>query len=442
MNKKIAGIVIGAMSILLLAGCGGSGGNTETTEPAGTTEVPSEAASEDKAGSDSSEAPKETEEAKEISEKSEDTASKEKKADTEAQDVSSKIKAMTLQQCEDEIKLLLGTESVHPKNAEILQAMSDCATTAGVIDKSGVIFAQMSNDERSRIRYRLLEAVIWWNSEIYEDMAVKIDDDTWGMPLEDARKMFMDAYGEDDFSPAEREEIKDDKIVIPFADGEAVDLVVGRQFFEDEDYILLSGPLFYESNGEGELFLGCADILFVKNTDSKFGATLVYGRCRDVDINIASVEASSELAGSGEKSYSVNNLIDGDPSTVWVEGVHGTGVGETITLHLDKKQPVYGIQLVNGYTAGYEQFTNNGTLTSVKVDFGEGKTANSDELWGYGNENFSPQDFADMNRFRIGLDEPVITDTITITITGADKGAKYDDTCVSEIWVYGPGEVK
>ena len=52
----------------------------------------------------------------------------------------------------------------------------------------------------------------------------------------------------------------------------------------------------------------------------------------------------------------------------------------------------------------------------------------------------SPGDLAAMNRFKVGLDEPVVTDTITITITGAKKGAKYDDICISEIWVYGPGE--
>lgn len=420
MVKRILAVtIIGVMSGMLLAGCGGAAEN----KPEETPDNAAQSATVHNGSGDNTNESKITE------------------GDT-AQATTSKVSNLTAQQCEDEVNKLLGTKAVHPQNEEILAAMCDCATTAKVIDKSGVIFSQLANDERAYLRYRFLEAVTWRNAELYEELAVKLDTSTVGILLEDAKKMFADAYGEEGFTPTEIEQIKDGYMVIPFADGEAVNLVVGRQFFEDEDYILLSGPLFYESNGEGELFFGCADILFAKNSDSRFGATLVYGRCRDVNINISSIEASSELKSSGGKSYSVKNLIDGDPSTVWAEGVSGTGVGETITLHLDKKQPVYGIQLVNGYTAGYEQYINNGTVTSVKVDFGGGVYAECDELEGYGSDSFGPQELAEMNRFRIGLDEPVTTDTIKITITGAAKGKKYDDTCMSEIWVYGPGEAE
>ena len=264
--------------------------------------------------------------------------------------------------------------------------------------------------------------------------------DDYGIPVEDAKKLFLDAYGDGELTPVdEYERVEDGYIILQFADGEPVDLIDPAQYFEDDDHILVSGPLFYESNGEGELFKGCADVLFVRNPDSRFGVTLLYGRLRDVNINISSAEASSELASSGGKSYSADNLTDGDPATVWAEGVPGTGVGETITLHLDKKQSVYGIQIVTGYTAGYEQYINNGMPTDIVVDFG-GVYAGGHELEGYGSEGASPEDLADMNRFRVGLDEPVVTDTITVTITGAKTGARYDDTCISEIWVYGPGD--
>ncbi|MCR5830710.1 MAG: hypothetical protein K6G67_01035 [Lachnospiraceae bacterium] len=48
------------------------------------------------------------------------------------------------------------------------------------------------------------------------------------------------------------------------------------------------------------------------------------------------------------------------------------------------------------------------------------------------------EDLASMNRFVVSLDEPVVTDTVRITITGAKKGEKYDDICMSEVLVYGP----
>ena len=36
----------------------------------------------------------------------------------------------------------------------------------------------------------------------------------------------------------------------------------------------------------------------------------------------------------------------------------------------------------------------------------------------------------------IELNEPVVTETITITILDAEAGNKYEDTCISEIKVY------
>lgn len=367
---------------------------------------------------------------------------KKKKNTDDDTDVSkSEIPSLTKEQCEEEIEKLLKTEPVHPDNAATLKAMADCATSAGVVESPGEIFSKLDNDRRSHLRYRFLEAVMWGDSDLYEEIATVFDDAGRGVSVEEGKKLFLDAYGEGEFTPTEYEQVENGYIIPQFGDGEAVDLVMGTQYFEDDDYILLCGPMFYESNGEGEKFEGCADILFAKNPGSRFGATLLYGRLRDVDIDIASVETSSELTGSGNKSYSGKNLTDGDPSTVWVEGVPGTGVGETITLHLDKKQSVYGIQIVIGYTASYDQYIDNGMPTDIEVDFGNGVRAEGHELEGYANENYSPQDLVDMNRFRVGLDEPVVTDTVTVKITGAKKGAKYDDICISEILVYGPGNV-
>ena len=74
-------------------------------------------------------------------------------------------------------------------------------------------------------------------------------------------------------------------------------------------------------------------------------------------------------------------------------------------------------------------------LTEVEVDFGNGITADG-KLDGYGYEGFSPENLADSNCNKVELDEPVMTDTIIITITGAKSGSKYDDTCVSVVMVY------
>lgn len=399
----------GIMCGLLIAGCGANAASS----------------------ADTGEPETKQEETKDNSQKSKKNKKSKRKKDT-APEVSK-------EQCAEEIESLLKTEPVRPDNAAVLKAMTDCATCAGAVDKDGAIFSELDNDRKAWLRYRFLEAVMWGDSDLYEEIAKVLDDDTRVVPVEDAKKLFLDAYGDGEFTPTEYERVEDGNIIPQFGDGEAVDLVMAAQYFEDDDYILLTGPMFYESNGEGEKYEGCADVLYSKNPSSRFGATLLYGRLRDANINITSVETSSELPSSGGKSYSGKNLIDNDPTTVWAEGVSGTGVGETVTLHLDKTQPVYGIQIVLGYTASYDLYNDNGLPTDLDVDFGGGVHAEGHDLEGLGNENFSAQDLADMNRYRIGLEEPVMTDTVTITITGAKKGAKYDDICVSEVLVYGTG---
>ena len=74
-------------------------------------------------------------------------------------------------------------------------------------------------------------------------------------------------------------------------------------------------------------------------------------------------------------------------------------------------------------------------LTDIEVDFGNGKKVSVD-LFAHDIENETVEDLVEDNLNHIELDEPVETDTITIKITGAKSGAKYDDTCVSEIMVY------
>ena len=414
-RKSFTTFAIGIICCLFIAGCGGS------SQPAGDSDVKEEA-----------------------SEETSEDNKKSRKSRNDGDDVKpseeSGLPALSADQCIEEIERLYGTEPVHPKNAETLKAMTDCATAAHTIDNAGVLFSEMDGSRKTWLRDAFLDAVTWQGSPLYEDIVTELGDED-GVSVEDAEKLFADAFGDGKYTPSEYDRVEDGYIILTYADGEAVDLTDPVQYFEDDGYILVSGPMFYESNGEGEKFDGCADILFAKNPASRFGATLLYGRLRNVSIRIASVETSSELPASGSRTYSGKNLIDGNPATVWTENVPGTGVGETITLHLEKKQPVYGVQVVIGYTASYEQYTSNGMPTDIEADFGGGAKAEANNLEGYANENYSALDLADMNRFRFGLDEPVVTDTIKITIKGAKKGTQYDDTCMSEILVYGPGDI-
>lgn len=391
-RKSLLAIIICLIGAMLLAGCG--------------------------AASDinSSDKPEITEKKAEVTEDSRESA------------------ALTEAECEAEVEKLIETEPVAPDNAKLLLEMANCVTTSW-IEKSGVIFSEMDNDYKERLRMRFFDLIFYGGPELSEATAANFDPAS-GVPLKDVEEISRDLYGEDDFTVGEYEDVKDGCFFPAFGAGDAIHVIEHMQIFEDEDFWLLSGPIICISDAEGDRFEGYGDILFAKNPDSRYGVTLLYGRCRNEAVKISSVETSSTLPASKDKSYAAENLIDNDYTTVWVEGASGDGIGETITVHLGKEQPVYGIQIVSGYTASYKQYSDNGVPTEFSVDFGNGAVAQGSLEEYYISEQDPPEELANCSRSRIELDKPEVTDTITITITGAKSGAKYDDTCASEVWVY------
>ena len=174
--------------------------------------------------------------------------------------------------------------------------------------------------------------------------------------------------------------------------------------------------------------------------DSSLGVTLVYSEFDyETDVNLAlSAEASSTLKPQEEKTYRASNLIDGNLNTCWVEGASGTGIGETITLYLGKKQTVYGLTILNGYLESKYLYGINGKVTQVSVSATDGTRIKADLMvpeFEEVKESFNTYEMCDLENW-INFDEPVYTDTITVTIEGAEAGSKYEDTCISEIKVY------
>lgn len=337
----------------------------------------------------------------------------------------------------DELK---SKEPVMPAEAELLSEMAWCVTASRILDEQGCIFSKMDADRQGALRTQVFKEILTSENAFSDAIAFKQNEDGYDadilIPVDEAVSFLKDVYGADDFTQGDHfETIEDGYIMWSYGDGDPWERIEHMQFFEDDNYYLLSGPSFYESNGGDNSFKGYAEILFAKNPESRYGVTMLYGRYRNDKINVTSVDATSELSPSNGKNYSGANLVDGDYSTVWVEGVSGVGIGESVTLHLDKEQSVYGIVICNGYTADYDLYSKNGTLAGVKVDFGNGKVV-EENVYGYAFEDIDGEYLAQMNFNKIELDAPVITDEITVTITSANVGSKYDDTCVSEIRVY------
>ncbi|MEC0235353.1 discoidin domain-containing protein [Paenibacillus kribbensis] len=135
------------------------------------------------------------------------------------------------------------------------------------------------------------------------------------------------------------------------------------------------------------------------------------------NITAQKIIASSTLSDQAGNSYTAGNIMDGDASTAWCEGVKGDGIGEWIKIDFGSMQELKGFELINGLAKSSNAFQVNNRVKRMKLEFSNGQTLTIDN------------DFIS-NQF---LDKPIYSSFVKITIEAVEKGSKYHDTCMSEI---------
>ena len=153
---------------------------------------------------------------------------------------------------------------------------------------------------------------------------------------------------------------------------------------------------------------------------------------------INALNTSSQLQGN----YSVDNLLDFNFETAWVEGKPDSGDGESITFELnDYKLTAIGI--INGYTKNEETYLANNRIKKLRIEK-------------------QVVDYKDSTKTRIDISEIELEDKpyvkiqkksfdnmvsiiadygdgwekvrkVTLTILEVYKGNKFNDTCISEV---------
>ncbi len=157
------------------------------------------------------------------------------------------------------------------------------------------------------------------------------------------------------------------------------------------------------------------------------------------------LSVSSSLPGSGSYRYGKESAQDRDLRTAWVEGVKGTGLGETITFH-PKGSYVTEVGLLNGFVANETFYYDNARIKKMRVEIrcGEGAEENGryqteeiivpDRLY----KKFSPRypfDFVDwVVRHPQG---DGFIEEVKITILETYPGRKFEDLAVTEFYVCG-----
>ncbi|WP_342445077.1 discoidin domain-containing protein [Paenibacillus sp. FSL L8-0638] len=129
------------------------------------------------------------------------------------------------------------------------------------------------------------------------------------------------------------------------------------------------------------------------------------------------IVASSTLPDQAGNSYAARNIMDGDASTAWCEGVKGDGIGEWIKIDFGSMQELKGFELINGLAKSSKAFQANNRVKRMKLEFSNGQTMMIDN-------DFISNEF---------LDNPIHTSFVKITIEAVERGSKYHDTCMSEI---------
>lgn len=156
-------------------------------------------------------------------------------------------------------------------------------------------------------------------------------------------------------------------------------------------------------------------------------------------IAIAYADATSELRARSvdHATYYASNVADGSYATAWVDGAEGSAAGQSLTLHLGEKRNVKRLVIYNGYLKSRYRYTINGKVVQALIDLGDGRTKECTLNVMEPGMDDVPFDISELNPTEIYIDEPVITDTIRLTILSDIPGVKYYDTCISEIEVYG-----
>ena len=137
---------------------------------------------------------------------------------------------------------------------------------------------------------------------------------------------------------------------------------------------------------------------------------------------IESVTASSSLS-EYDMTHSPDRLIDEDISTAWVEGVNGQGIGENVTFQFDDEYTISGLKINAGYQKSDSLYEKNSRPAELKISFSDGSS-----------QTYTLQDINDGQE--IVLEQPVMTDSISITIETVYPGRKYQDTAITEISIY------
>ena len=207
-----------------------------------------------------------------------------------------------------------------------------------------------------------------------------------------------------------------------------VEEYAGKSGYLLVQYLRFVNPLHYALPVEedGALPAGEGDDTAGESDDTA-GAAVV--AVVSADTLSGTVLGSSNIASA--RRFDASMVIDGDGETCWcVNTDEAAGAGGSLRLNLSGRATVSGVRLVNGNMLQMEEslYLSNGQAREFRLTFSDGSfqtfRARKNDVGADYYQTFY-------------LEQPVETDSVTLTVLSGYEGAKYpNNVCIGEINVF------
>lgn len=209
--------------------------------------------------------------------------------------------------------------------------------------------------------------------------------------------------------------------------GQLDKLLLATEYYENEKYeesIKLLKELFNKEDTEGGIIKGVVALGSKIKEKTENNTIQVDNKVTSNLITWDNVYASSHLIQKS-MNYKVENVIDDNPSTAWIEGVSDDGIGQFIQFSSNNTFRVDKIDIINGFSKSQKTYMKNNRVKKVIIEFSD----KSQQVYELEDNNMEYQTI-DIGGINTNSVKVIIQEVYT-------NGRVYKDTCISEISVYG-----
>ena len=203
--------------------------------------------------------------------------------------------------------------------------------------------------------------------------------------------------------------------------GQLDKLLLATEYYENEKYeesIKLLKELFNKEDTEGGIIKGVVALGAKIKEKTENDTIQVDNKVTSNLITWDNVYASSHLIQKS-MNYKVENVIDDNPSTAWIEGVSDDGIGQFIQFSSNNTFRVDKIDIINGFSKNQKTYMKNNRVKKVIIEFSD----KSQQVYELEDNNMEYQTI-DIGGINTNSVKVIIQEVYT-------NGRVYKDTCIS-----------